>query len=399
MSKALPLSGVRVLDVATMLAAPFCATLLGEFGAEVIKVEMPGKGDGFRQFGTLTDSDSYNWLNENRNKKSITLDLRTQEGKEIFERLIADCDILVENFRPGTLEKWGLGYEELKRIKPDLILVSVTAYGQTGPYRDRPGFARLAHAFAGFAHTTGEPDGPPLMPGALSLGDYVTGLYAAIGALLATIAKNRFGVGQAVDVSLFESVFRLMDEMAPVYAATGFVRGRMGADVPNVVPHSHYQTKDGKWLAIACSTDKMFKRLAAVMGRADLIDEAAFLTMQQRIRRRDELNEIISRWTRSMHREEVVSKAIAGGVAVAEVYDIADIFEDAQFRARETFRSFDDRRVGRVVGPNVFPRLSETPGEVRSLGPALGQHNSEILGGRLGMSHDRIQELHDRGVV
>lgn len=395
----LPLSGVRVLDIATMLAGPFCATLLGEFGAEVIKIEMPGKGDGFRQFGTLTDAGSYNWLNENRNKKSITLDLHMEEGKEIFRRLVADSDIVVENFRPGTLEKWGLGYEDLKRIKPELILVRVTAYGQTGPNRNRPGFARLAHAFSGFAHATGEADGPPLMPGALSLGDYVAGMYASMGALLAHIARNRFGVGQAVDVSLYESMFRLMDEMASVYASTGFVRGRMGADVANVVPHSHYETQDGKWIAIACSTDKMFERLANVMGRPDLLDAGSFATMKQRLARRGELNGIISDWTRSMPRSELLERGLRGGVPLSEVLDIADIFQDPHFRARGTLLEIEHPQIGTVIGPNVFPQLSQTPGEVRTLGPALGQHNMEIYRDRLGISESDIARLSVSAVI
>jgi len=399
MNSSSPLSGVRVLDVATMLAAPFCATFLGEFGAEVIKLEVPGQGDGFRRFGTQSAAGSYNWLNENRNKKSVTLDLRTPQGQEIFRGLIAHCDILVENFRPGTLEKWNLGYDELKRIKPELILVSVTAYGQTGPRRDRPGFARLAHAFAGFAHTTGEAEGPPLMPGALSLGDYVTGMYATMGALVAYIARSRFGFGQAVDVSLYESMFRVMDEMVSVYASKGFVRGRMGAEVSNVVPHSHYPTADGKWVAIACSTDRMFERLAEAMGRVDLLERGAFATMQLRLAKRDELNGLIAAWTRSFDRDALVAHAIAHDVPVAEVYDVADIFADEHFRARRTFVEYKDSRVGTVVGPNVFPKLSVTPGAVHSLGPDLGQHNREIYTDLLGIPPQRLDELVAQGVI
>jgi crotonobetainyl-CoA:carnitine CoA-transferase CaiB-like acyl-CoA transferase len=398
-SPLLPLSGVRVIDVATMLAAPFCATMLGEFGAEVTKIEMPGDGDGFRRFGTMTDFGSFNWLNENRNKRSITLDLRKPEGAQIFKRLVSECDILVENFRPGTLEKWGLGYETLKGLKPDLIMIRVTAYGQTGPNRNRPGFARLAHAFSGFADLTGERDGPPLMPGSLSLGDYVAGLYATIGALLAFTSRNRHGVGQSVDVSLYESLFRLMDEMASVYDKTGYVRERMGADVVHVVPHSHYRCQDGKWIALACSSDKMFERLALVMNKPELLDEEQFRTMDQRLKGRAEVNAIVASWVGSMPREEVLRRGLAGGVALSEVYDIADIFADPHYQARQTLTQVEDPRVGTMVVPNVFPVLSATPGSIRSLGPDLGHHNLEVYRDQLGMSEVEIERLRRINVI
>lgn len=389
----MPMAGVRVLDIATMLAAPFCAGVLGEFGADVIKIEVPGHGDGFRRFGTMTEAGSFNWLNENRNKRSITLDLRTPDGVAIFKRLLRDCDILVENFRPGTLDRWGLDFAVLKAIKPNLIVVRVTAYGQTGPYRDRPGYARLAHAFAGFAALTGERDGPPLMPGSLSLGDYVAGLYAALGALLAFTSRQRYGMGQEVDVSLYESLFRLMDEVAPVYARTGYVRERMGKDVVHVVPHSHYCCNDGKWVALACSSDRMFERLAIVMNRPDLLEQDAFRTMPQRLKRRNELNGIIGDWMGALPRSEVIRRGLAGDVPVAEVFDIADILTDPQYKARETLMNVEDPRVGAMVIPNVFPKLSATPGRFRSLGPALGAHNAEVYRDELGLSVAEIEQL------
>ncbi len=396
----LPLEGVRVIDVATMLAAPFCAALLGDFGAEVIKVEMPDGGDPFRRFGTMTESGaSLNWLNDGRNKKSITLDLRQPRGAAILKRLVADCDILVENFRPGTLERWDLGYETLKAIKHDLILVRISAYGQDGPYRDRPGFARIAHAFSGLAYLAGEADGPPVTPGSTSLADYISGLYAAFGALLAYTARERFGVGQFVDLALYEGIFRMLDELAPAYGRSGFVRERMGADTVNVVPHSHYQTSDGKWVALACSTDKMFERLAAVMQRPDLLAADRFASMAQRIAARAEVNGIVADWIGARSRDEVMRCCLAGEVPIGPLNSIADIFADPQFLARGNLLAVQDPRVGEVVVPNVVPRLSATPGRLASLGPDLGQHNEEIYRGGLGISAEEFVALRADGVI
>jgi crotonobetainyl-CoA:carnitine CoA-transferase CaiB-like acyl-CoA transferase len=396
----LPLEGVRVLDVATMLAAPFCACLLGDFGAEVIKVEMPGTGDPFRKFGTMTATgSSLNWLNDDRNKKSITLDLRKPEGAEILKRLVADCDILVENFRPGTLERWGLGYDTLKAIKPDLILVRISAYGQDGPYRDRPGFARIAHAFSGLAYLAGEAGGPPVVPGSTSLADYISGLYGALGALLAYTARERFGIGQTIDIALYEGIFRMLDELVPAYAKSGFVRERMGADTVNVVPHSHYQTRDEKWVALACSTDKMFERLARVMERPDLLAPDRFATMAQRVARRGEVNQLVAAWIGSLTRDEVMQRCLQGEVPIGPLNSVADIFADEQFNARKNLLTVDDPRMGEVVIPNVVPRLSQTPGQFNWLGPDLGEHNDEIYRERLGMKEDELQRLCEAGVI
>ena len=396
----LPLQGVRVIDVATMLAAPFCAALLGDFGAEVIKVEMPGSGDPFRRFGTMTEAGaSLNWLNDGRNKKSITLDLRQPRGAAILKRLVADCDILVENFRPGTLERWDLGYETLRAIKADLILVRISAYGQDGPYRDRPGFARIAHAFSGLAYLAGEADGPPVTPGSTSLADYISGLYAALGALLAYTSRERFGIGQFVDVALYEGIFRMLDELAPAYARSGFVRERMGADTVNVVPHSHYQTRDTKWVALACSTDKMFERLAAVIQRPDLLAPDRFATMAQRVAARAEVNGIVADWIGSLSRDEVMQRCLAGEVPIGPLNSIADIFDDPQFQARGNLLRVQDPRVGEVVVPNVVPRLSATPGRFASLGPDLGQHNDEIYRDRLDFSDEELAVLRVDGVI
>lgn len=398
-NKALPpLSGVRVLDIATRLAGPFCATLLAEFGAEVIKVELPGQGDPFRYIGTMTETGStLNWLSENRNKKAITLDLRKKEGADILKRLVADCDILVENFRPGTLEGWGLGYETLKSIKEALILIRISAYGQDGPYRNRPGVARIAFGFSGIAHVTGEPDGPPLMPGSAALGDYLGGMYGALGAMMAYTARQRDGLGQSVDVSLYEGIFRMLDELAPAYAKTGFIRERMGAEDPNAVPNNHYRTQDGKWIVIACTADKLFKRLATLMGRPDLLDKYA--TLAQRVIGRDAVNQALVAWVGSLPQDEVLRRCLVGDVPAGPINTIADIFEDEHFQARKTLIEAEDPRAGKIVIPDVLPRLSRTPGELRSLGPDLGQDNLEIYRDRLGFSEAEIGRLKNEHII
>jgi crotonobetainyl-CoA:carnitine CoA-transferase CaiB-like acyl-CoA transferase len=278
------LAGIRVLDIATFIAAPFCGTVLADFGAEVIKIELPDEGDPLRRFGTPSDcGDTYVWLSEARNKKSVTLDLRSKEGAELFRELVRHADVVLENFRPGTLEKWGLGFDALSAVNPKIIMLRVSGYGQDGPYRNKPGFARIAHGFSGLAHLAGEAGRPPVMPGSTSLADYISGLWGAIGVLMALRHAEATGQGQIIDIGLYESVFRLLDEIAPVYAKTGFIRERMGGDTVNVVPHSHYETADGRWVALACSSDKMFDRLAQAMGRPDLAHDDLYATMAARL--------------------------------------------------------------------------------------------------------------------
>ena len=396
----LPLQGYRVLDMATMVAAPYCAGILGEFGAEVIKLEIPGVGDPWRRFGTMTATGStLNWLNEARNKKSITLDLRKPEGNALVKRLIEKCDVVIENFRPGTFEKWGLGPDVLKALKPDLIFVRVSAYGQDGPYRDRPGYARVAHGYGGLTYLAGEPGRPPVVPGSTSLADYITGTYAAIGTLMALIARDRYGFGQAVDVGLYEGIFRMLDETASVYAKTGEVRERMGPDTVNAVPHSHYETKDGRWVALACSSDKMFERLATVMGQPELVNEDRFAKVAQREAGRSEVNRIVAEWMRTMTLDDLMARCIEGDVPIGPINSIADIFEDEHIKVRGNLVEMHDAREGKVVIPNVVPRLSETPGTIRSLGPDLGQHNDEIFGGLLELPEDELRRLREQKII
>lgn len=393
-----PLEGFRVLDFATMVAAPYCAGILGEFGAEVIKVEMPEMGDPLRAFGLRSGTgSSFNWLSEGRNKKSVTLDLRSEEGLKIARQLVSQADIVTENFRPGTLDRWGLGYSVMKAIKPDLVLVSVSAYGQYGPYKDLPGYARIAHGFSGLSYLTGDPEGKPAVPGASALADYISGVYAALGALLAIVARDRFGLGQRVDVSLYEGVFRMLDDLVPVYAKTGFVRNRLGPDSDSAAPHSNYETRDGHWVALACSNDKMFARLVAVMHRPELL--ARFAAVGERLKHRSEVNGIVADWMRRHTRQELMELCEKGNVPLGPINTIADIFTDAQVHARKNLERFEVEGEGEVTVAGVVPHLSETPGRIDSLGPRLGQHNDEVYSGLLGIPADEIARLQANGVI
>lgn len=395
-----PLSGIRVLDIATFIAAPFCGTLLADFGAEVIKIEQPGKGDTLRRFGTPIDgADTLVWASEARNKTSVTLDLRTGEGRDLFLRLAAQSDVVLENFRPGTLEKWGLAFDVMAQANPRIVLLRVSGYGQTGPMRTKPGFARIAHAFGGLSHLAGEADGPPVVPGSTSLADYMTGLFGAFGVMVALRHAERTGEGQEIDIALYESVFRVLDEIAPAYARTGFERGRMGADTVNAAPHSHYQTSDGAWIAIACTTDRMWRRLAAAIGTNGLGDDPRFATAVLRGRRVEELNAIVGDWTGKLTAAEVLAACDLHEAPAARLMGIADIFEDAQFRARDNLRTVIDPRIGELVLPGPLPRMSRTPPQLRSTGPALGNGNAEIFGRLLGLDAETVADLMSRGII
>ncbi|MSQ55716.1 MAG: CoA transferase [Betaproteobacteria bacterium] len=392
------LAGIRVLDLGTFIAGPYCATLLAEFGAEVIKVEAP-EGDSLRRFGTETGcGDTLVWLSESRNKKCVTLNLRTPRGVELLKALVSKSDVVVENFRPGVMEKWGLGVEDIRRINKRAVVVRVSAYGQDGPYKDRPGFARVAHAFSGLAYLAGEPGRVPVVPGSTSLADYMSGIYGALGALMALRARDTTGEGQCVDLALYESVFRVLDELVPAYDRHGFVRERMGADTVNVCPHSHYRTKDGKWIAIACSNDAIFVRLAAAMGRPELAGADLYGPKDKRLAARDEVNGLVAGWVAALDCEDVLRRCEEAGAPASLIYSIADIFEDPQYRARGNIRTVDSR-AGPLAVPDVVPRLTGTPGEIRWLGAGLGAHNAEVLGGVLGLGDEELERLRAQGVI
>lgn len=395
-----PLAGVRVLDIATFVAAPFAAASMAEFGADVIKIEKPGVGDSLRALGTKSDvGDTYFWLNEARNKRCITLDLKTRKGADIFRRMVADCDVVIENFRPGTLEKWGLGFAELRALNQGLIMLRVSAYGQSGPKRNLPGFARIAQAYAGLTYLVGQPDTPPLIAGSTTLADYLSGLYGAYGILLALRARDQSGKGQYIDVALHDGIFRFLDEIAAVYDKTGYVRERKGTETDSSVPHSHYPTSDEQWVAIACTNDKMFARLAAVLGQPELAAEERFGPKANRLANRDEVNGIVAAWTSTLTRAEVIAECAQGDVPCGPVNSIADIFEDEQFAARRTLTRVKDERIGDLAVQAVVPTLSETPGEIRHLGAAMGAHNRDVFLGELGFSEEEFAALEAEGVI
>lgn len=394
-----PLEGIRVLDIASFIAAPHAASIMGEFGAEVLKVEHPKGGDPWRRYGTASGAPnrSLAWLTEARNKRSITLNLNTPGGADLFKRLVETADVVTENFRPGTLEKWGLGWNVLSAINPGLVLLRVSGYGQTGPYKDRPGFARIAHAYGGLTYLSGMPGEIPVTPGSTSLGDYMTGMSGCIGVMMALRHRDSTGRGQVIDCSLYESVFRALDEIAPRYAQDGFVREPEGTGTVNACPHGHFPSGDGKFLAIACTTDKMFERLTLAMDRPDLLER--FGEQKVRLAGRAIVLAEVEAWTGSMPRDRVIGICTENGVPAGAVNTIADIFADPHVQARGSLTTVEVPGVGPVTVPNVFPRLSETPGEVASLGPALGDANDAIYAGELGLGPDEIEKLKQEGAV
>ncbi|ETX01364.1 MAG: hypothetical protein ETSY2_37360 [Candidatus Entotheonella gemina] len=395
------LEGLTVLDLATFVAAPFCCTLLGEFGADVIKVERPEIGDDLRRLGNPVrdEGPTYWWYIKSRNKKSITCNLRTPEGQDIIKKLTAQADILAENFRPGTMERWHLGYDDLKAVNPGLIILRISAFGQTGPYREQPGFGRIAGAVSGITYISGYPDRPPVSPGTPTIPDYLAGTFGALGALIALQHRNRTGVGQMVDVGLYEPMLRMLDELVPLYGAKGEVRERIGSGTAYVVPHNHYQAGDGKWLAIACTNDRMFERLVkGAMGQPELLDR--FTTMAKRLEHRDELDGLIQTWVGQFDAKEVLRQLEAAEVPSSLVNSAQDLFEDPHIQARENLVSFPTPLGDLLHMVGVMPKLSETPGTIESLGPVeVGAHNEEIYCGRLGLSRNDLADLQARGII
>ena len=394
------LDGLTVLDCATFVAAPFCCTLLGEFGATVIKVEQPGLGDDLRRLGRRAASGQPDWwLVESRNKKSITCNLRAAEGQALLKRLAATADVLAENFRPGTMERWGLGWEDLRAVNPGLVMVRISAFGQTGPARERPGFGRIAAAVSGASYLSGYPDRPPVSPGTPTIPDYLAGAFGALGALIALRHRESTGEGQVVDVGLYEPMLRMLDELIPVYGATGYVRERIGSATEYVVPHNHYPTRDRGWIAIACTNDRMFERLAVkAMGQPSLVSE--FPTMAARLARRDEVDAAVARWVAALDATEALARLDAAEVPCSRVASVRDIFDDAQVRARGNILERPSPLGGLLQMEGVVPRLSVTPGEVRHAGPLeIGADNEEIYCGRLGLSRDELAALRAKNVV
>jgi crotonobetainyl-CoA:carnitine CoA-transferase CaiB-like acyl-CoA transferase len=395
------LAGVTVLDLATYLAAPLCATLFGELGADVIKVEQPGTGDDLRRLGRSAEGgSSYWWLVEARNKQSITCNLREPDGQALVRRLVATSHIVTENFRPGTLERWSLGWDALARVRPSLVMVRISAFGQTGPYRERPGFGRIAAAVGGLSYVSGYPDRPPVTPGTPTVPDYLAGVFAAVGALAALRHAERTGEGQVVDVGLYEPVLRVLDDAIAVYGATGYVRERIGSGTESAVPHDHYRAGDGRWIAIACTNDRMFARLCQAMGRGELADDPGMKTTAARLEHRAAVNELVASWVGGRDAAAALAALDAAEVPAAPVNSVADLFRDAHVAARGNIVQVASAVAGRLSMPGVVPRLTATPGRVTSPGPSRpGEHNEAIYCGRLGLTRDDLAALTARGVV
>ena len=394
-----PLEGLTALDLATFVAAPFCCTLLGEFGAEVIKVEQPGVGDDLRRLGRASaDGPSYMWLVEARNKKSITCNLRSAEGQALIKRLVVSTDVVAENFRPGTLERWNLGWEDLQAVNRGLVLVRISAFGQTGPRRERPGFGRIAAAVSGASYVTGHPDRAPVPPGTPTIPDYLAGVMGAFGALAAIHHRAKTGEGQVVDVALYEPLLRMLDEVLPAFAAEGHVRERIGSGTEYVVPHNHYQARDGRWIAIACTNDRMFERLAGALGDPALL--ADFASVTTRIARRVEVDARVQAWVGARDAADALSILERAEVPSSPVNSVRDLFADAQVAARDNIVSATSALGTLVRMAGIVPKLSVTPGGIDALGPhEPGTHNEEIYGARLGLGRDALADLRARGVI
>lgn len=395
----LPLGGIRILDLGTRIAAPFAATLLADFGAEVIKVELPGRGDFLRGIGPFAGGHSLWWAVEGRGKKSITIDLRTAQGQALLRRLAAVSDVVVENFQPGTLEEWGLGYDVLAGLNPRLILTRASVYGQTGPYRDRPGLDRNGIGFGGLLYITGYEDRPPVRPGIL-VSDYLTGVFNALAIMIALYHRDRnSGRGQVADLALYQSVFRILEHTAAAYDRLGVVREREGNRLRNSAPLDNWETRDGEYVCIVAAGDGLFPRLAQAMGRPELLDDPRFASLAARVENAGAINELVGAWVKRHSAAEVEAILVEAQVPVTRALSIADIFADPHYAARQDIVSVADPTLGSLRMQAVYPRLSETPGQISRGAPRLGEHTDEILSGLLGLGPEEITGLRAAGVI
>jgi formyl-CoA transferase len=392
-----PLSGIRVLELGSLIAGPFCAKTLADFGAEVVKVEPPGDGDPLRRWRRMRNGVSLWWHVQSRNKKSITCDLRQPEGQDIVRRLAREADIVVENFRPGALEKWNLGWEVLSRENPKLVLVRISGYGQSGPYRARPGFAAIAEAMGGLRYVTGFPDRPPARPN-LSIGDTLASLHGVIGALMALHEVKRTGKGQVVDVALYESVFNVMESLLPEFDAHRYVRERSGSALPGIAPSNLYPCRDGAYVLIAGNADSLYYRLMTAIGREDLRDDPALAKNDGRAAQMKEIDEAIAAWTSRFSQEEVLGAMEKAEVPAGRIYSAADIAADPHFAARGMLQGIVAGDGEPLKVPGIVPKLSATPGAIRSPAPKLGEHTDEVLKA-IGFSQERIQALREKHIL
>lgn len=397
-----PLAGIRAIEVGQLLAGPFVGSRLADFGAEVIKVETPGAGDPMREWGHHRyQGYSLWWPTLARNKKSVTANLRDPRGRDLVRRLATNADAMVENFKPGTLERWELGPDDLHKVNPGLIVVRVSGYGQTGPYADRPGFASVGEAMGGIRYINGFPNQPPPRFG-ISLGDTLTALFAFEGLMMALYWRDTVGngKGQVVDASIVEASFSMLESTLPEYDKCGVVRQPSGTGLPNVAPSNIYETRDGTYMVIAANVDPMFRRLCKAMGRPDLADDPRFVSHVARGNNVTELDAIIGEWTRTLGKEELGAVLDAEGVVCGPIYSIADIASDPHMQARDMIVRKEDPRFGDIAVPGVAPKLSETPGEISWLGADKpGKDNAEVYGGLLGMGSKELQELEEQGVI
>jgi crotonobetainyl-CoA:carnitine CoA-transferase CaiB-like acyl-CoA transferase len=392
-----PLDGIRVLELGQVIAGPFCGQMLADLGADVVKVEPPAVGDVLRQWGwSPEEGDSLWWRVAGRNKRSITVDLRTPEGQALVRRLTRDVDVVVENFRPGTLERWGLGYDALRADNPGLILVRISGFGQDGPYAHRAGYAAIGEAMGGLRALTGYADRPPTRVG-VSLGDSLTGLMGALGALAALQARERTGTGQVVDASIYESVLAITEALIPEWQVAGVQRGRSGPTLSGIAPSNVYPTRDGQVL-IAANQDSVFGRLTTAMDDPDLATDPRFVDHKARGANMAVLDELIATWTREHRTDDVLARLHDAAVPCGRVYEPADMVEDPHFQARRSLVHVEDEHHGTIVMPSVVPKLSATPGEVRWAGPSLGEHTDEVLAAA-GLRPREIAALRERGAI
>ena len=403
MKPAGPLTGVKVIEMGQLIAGPFCGKIMAEFGAEVIKIEPPATadsegGDPLRTWRQMHNGTSLWWSLQARNKKSVAVNLRVNEGQEIIRKLAKDADILIENFRPGTLEKWNLGWEPLSAINPKLIMVRLSGYGQTGPYKDRPGFGIIGEAMGGMRHITGYPDRAPVRVG-VSIGDAIAAMYGAIGALMALHHRHaNGGNGQVVDVALYEAVFSLMESMLPEFGMTGFVRERTGSSLPGIVPSNSYTTKDGKYVVIGGNGDSIFKRFMHAIGRVDMANDPAIANNAGRFAHTEEIEKVIGDWCGSHDLAHVLQVLDQADVPSGSIYNIQDIVRDVHYQARDMIQQHKLGDGKDISLPGIVPKFSATPGQTQWLGPKLGEHTEEILQA-LGYSNEQQTQLRSTGVI
>ncbi len=394
-----PLAGLRVIEMGTLLAGPFCGQLMGDFGAEVIKLEPPGQGDPMREWGReKAHGMSLWWPVVARNKKSVTLNLREAEGQAIARDLIAKADFVLENFRPGTLERWNLSFAELQKINPRLIMIRVSGFGQTGPYSRRAGFGAVGAAMGGLRYVCGDPSTPPSRMG-ISIGDSLAATFACVGALSALYHRERTGQGQVVDSAIYEAILNMMESLVTEYDKTGYIRERTGAILPNVAPSNVYPTRDGGMILIAANQDTVFGRLAEAMGQPELAKDERYATHTARGARQKELDDLISDWTRTIDAAEVEKLMDEFGIPSGKIYRTPEMLEDAHFRAREAIVTTMHPKFGELRMQNVAPKLSATPGSIRSPAPELGEHSEEIYRSLLNFDAARIADLRTRGII